>query len=254
MEIHPSDEGSLRSLKIDSRGVHVWRASLRQHPAVVQQLHQTLSQDEAERAARFHFEDDRDAFIVARGILRWLLAGYVTAEPHQLTFWYEPAGKPHLSNSFAGQIYFNVSHSRDMALFAISHQPKIGIDIEYIRPVTDMAQIARSTFSPNENAQLQSIPHHLTSKVFFDCWTRKEAFVKALGSGFSFPLQDFDVSITPGQAASLLRVAGSESEAARWSMYDLEVSPEYAAAIVIEGNGHSIVQQEWTSLMSTLTL
>jgi 4'-phosphopantetheinyl transferase len=251
MEIHPRKSGSLPTWRIDGKGVHVWQASLRQTQAVVQQLHHTLSSDEVERAKRFHFADDRDAFIVARGILRWLLASYLHAEPERLTFCYEPAGKPYLSDSFADQLYFNVSHSHDMALFAISHQPKIGIDIEYIRPILDMEHVAANTFSRNENAELRSVPHHLALEGFFNCWTRKEAFVKAIGSGFSFPLQDFDVSLTPGRSAKLLFVAGSESEAARWSMHDLKFSPDYAAAVALEGSGDSIMQYEWTSITLT---
>ena len=254
MEIDNGETGSLRGLTINDRDVHIWRASLKQSSSIVRELRQVLSRDEVTRAARFHFAHDREAFIVARGILRWLLAGYVHAEPHQLTFWYESLGKPHLSDKFADQVHFNVSHSRDLVLFAIGHQPKIGIDIEHIHPIPDMEQIAARNFSPRENAQLQSLPPHMTLEGFFTCWTRKEAYVKAIGTGVSYPLQDFDVSLIPDQPAKLLSMAGSEAEAACWSMFDLKPSSEYAAAVVIEGTGYSIVYREWTHPRSATTI
>ena len=251
METYHSEASALRSLALDDKDVHIWRVSLRQSPALLQQLRQTLSADEAARAARFHFPHDREAFIVARGILRYLLTGYLNAEPQQLTFGYEQAGKPFLSGGFANQIFFNLSHSHNMAFYAISYQPKVGIDVEYIRPITDIEQIAARNFSPNENAQLRSLPQHMLVESFFNCWTRKEAYVKAIGNGISHPLQDFDVSLMPGEPARLLSISGSESEAARWTMSDLEPSAGYAAAVVVEGSGYSILHHEWTSIMST---
>ncbi len=248
MEISHSEAGSLRSLTLGDKDVHIWRASLRQSPAIVQQLRQTLSKDEAVRAARFHFPHDREAFIIARSILKSLLAGYLSVELHQLTFGYQQAGKPFLSGDLANQIFFNVSHSHEMALYALSHQPNTGIDIEYIRPIIDMEQIAMNNFSVNENAQLQLLPPHMVMEGFFNCWTRKEAYVKAIGSGISHPLQDFDVSLMPGEPVRLLSISGSQSEAARWTLSDLKPSAGYAAAVVVEGSGYSILQHEWISL------
>src|SRR5215208_181776 len=251
MEIYHSEASSLRSLSLDDKEVHIWQVSLRQPPELLQQLRQILSGDEAARAARFHFPHDREAFIVARGILRYLLTWYLHAEPQQLTFGYEQAGKPFLSGDFANQVFFNLSHSHNMAFYAISDQPKIGIDLEYIRPIIDMEQIAVNNFSVNENAQLRSLPHSMALDGFFNCWTRKEAYVKAIGNGISHPLQDFDVSLMPGEPARLLSISGSEAEAARWTMSDLKPPAGYAAAVVVEGSDYSILQHEWIPLLAT---
>jgi 4'-phosphopantetheinyl transferase len=245
MEVYRTDPGSLASLPFGDHDVHIWRASLRQPADVIQTLQDTLSSDELERAARFHFSKDRDAFIVARGILRGLLAKYAGAEARELRFGYESAGKPYLVERFANKVSFNVSHSYNMALYAISRHSAVGVDIEYIRPITDLEQVAANTFSPNENDQLRSLPGDLTLEGFFNCWTRKEAFVKALGSGFSYPLQNFDVSLKPGQPARLLSLGGGEIETARWSMSALQPCAGYAAAVVVEGINFSISHYEW---------
>jgi 4'-phosphopantetheinyl transferase len=226
--------------------VHIWHASIRQPEETVQWLADMLSADEKRRAERFHFERHRRSFIVARGVLRILLAHYSHCEAGQLRFEYTPTGKPFLASHSDGQgLCFNLSHSHELILYAISKNRRVGIDLEHIRPISEMEQIAASNFSDEENKQLNAMTQDRKLEAFFNCWTRKEAYIKAIGDGISFPLQQFDVSLKPGEPARLLRIFGSEQEATRWSMVELRPADGYTAALVIEGNGCSISSREW---------
>ncbi|MBI3243492.1 MAG: 4'-phosphopantetheinyl transferase superfamily protein [Chloroflexi bacterium] len=228
--------------------VHLWRADLNQPSRVLSQLAQTLSADEHQRAERFHFDVHRHHFIVGRGFLRTVLASYLGIEPDQVQFNYGPQGKPGLQNSggFPG-LQFNLAHSHELAVLAVTQDREIGVDVEYIRPVLDMEQVAARNFSPRENVILNSLPVSERQPAFFTCWTRKEAYIKAIGEGLSRPLDQFDVSLTPGEAANLLWVAGRPEEALRWSLCELDVGAGYVAALAVEGQDLSITKWQWQS-------
>ena len=232
-------------LDLVEEDIHVWCASLRQPADIVERLFTMLSGDEKARAGRYQFEYLQQSFIVARGILRCLLARYMGLQPDQLAFVYLREGKPQLSEKFDRQVFFNLSHSKELVLYAFSRSRKVGIDIEYIRAVDDLMMIAGHHFSTREMIDLKSLPPHKRLQGFFNCWTRKEAYIKAIGTGLSFPLQEFDVSLQPGKPARLLRVRGSVRAAERWSMTELKPMDGYAAALVSEGIPGSILYREW---------
>lgn len=224
------------SIVLGADEVHVWRASLKHPQHRLQQLRGTLASDEAERAARFHFERDRQHFIAARGLLREILSRYLKLSPDSLRFKYTSYGKPYLTDECGGAwLRFNVSHSGGLALYAISRGRELGIDIEQIRTDIEHKQIASDFFSKQESVALHALPAHLQQEAFFLCWTRKEAYVKGIGEGLSLPLNSFDVSLTPGAPASLLAVRGDAQEAARWTLQALEPGPDHRAALVAEG-------------------
>jgi 4'-phosphopantetheinyl transferase len=222
--------------RLASGEVDVWSVQLECSPAYVAVLMHTLSDDECERADRFYFERDQRRFICARGTLRRLLAQYLDADAHELTFSYGPNGKPALSGRFAGALTFNVSHSSELALVAIGRDVEMGVDVEAVRAMQDADDIASRFFSPRESAQLRALPVPVRTKAFFACWTRKEAYLKALGSGLAKPLDEFDVAFAPGEAAALF-VHGDERESARWSVRELAPAPGYTGALVAEGDG-----------------
>lgn len=225
------------SLMLGADEVHVWRASLNSPHHRLQYLHGMLASEECERAARFHFAHDRRNFIAARGLLREILSHYLELPPHTLQFRYTSHGKPYLTYDCGGQwLRFNVSHSGELALYAISRGRELGVDIEEIRTDIEHKQIASNFFSKQEVAALHALPVHLQQEAFFLCWTRKEAYIKAIGEGLSLPLHSFDVSVTPGTPASLLAVRGNAQEAARWTLQALEPGPNYQATLVAEGN------------------
>ncbi|HEX7294719.1 MAG TPA: 4'-phosphopantetheinyl transferase superfamily protein [Pyrinomonadaceae bacterium] len=221
-------------LTLTKGNVHVWRASLHQFGTYADHFYALLDNDERTRAARFHFERHRTDFVVARGILRMLLSLYVGLEPQEFRFVFNPFGKPSLALTPA-PVRFNLSHSNKYALYAFSREREVGIDIEELRP--DVAEETRpeSFFSPAEVTTLRALDPAFKTQAFFDCWTRKEAYIKAVGKGVSLPLDEFSVSLTPGTPAALL-AAADPLELSRWYFKALSPLPNYAAALVVEGN------------------
>ncbi len=233
-------------LTLSHEQVHVWRASLDLPASRVQSLQHTLTPDEQNRAARFHFERDRRHFVVARGVLRAILGRYLGVQPHQLRFCYSTYGKPALVAA-PGQdtLSFNLSHSGGLALCAITRGRQVGIDLERIRTDVEHEHIAERFFSSQENAALRALPPALRAEAFFNCWTRKEAYIKASGEGLSLPLDQFDVSLVPGEPAALLDARGDAQEATRWSLRALSPGVGYAAALAVEGHGWQLECWQW---------
>jgi len=186
--------------------VHVWRIALDRGDG--DSLRARLSSDELARAARFHFERDRTRFLVARAALREILAHYLGASPAEIAFVYGDHGKPALAPPH-GDLRFNLSHSHGLALCAVTRGREVGVDVERIRELDDLEDLARSVFSARELAALHRLPEPGLLAGFFTGWTRKEAFIKALGEGLSHPLKRFDVSLEPGRPARLERIDGN---------------------------------------------
>ncbi len=223
--------------------IHIWCASLDQPVSGFQRL---LSVDEEARAERYHFDEDRRRFIVRRGILKTLLGNYLGIEPYQIQFCYGKNGKPALSDTFGnGEVRFNLSHSEGLALYAFTRSRKIGVDIEYIRDVPEMEQIADRYFSENEKAVFHTLPESKKKEAFFNCWTRKEAFIKATGEGLSASLDRFDVSLAPGEPARLLGVEGDSIDESQWSICNLNIDIRYKAALVKEGKCCGTIYFQW---------
>jgi len=221
-------------LTLGSNEVHVWRARLDQAPSQVQSLQQTLAADERARAERFYFQRDREHFIVARGLLRVILGRCMGMEPDRLAFCYNSYGKPALGRDSGGDtLRFNVSHSHELALYAVTREHEIDVDLERLRSDLADEQIAERFFSRREFAVLRAVPTNMRQEAFFKCWTRKEAYVKAKGKGLSLPLDQFDVSLAPGEPAALLNTKLDPEEASHWSLQELTPGPGYVAA----GNG-----------------
>lgn len=233
-------------VRLEPGCVHVWCASLRQSESVLEGMRRTLSGDELERAERFRFQRHRTAFAISRGLLRTLAGRYLGAPPQELCFAYTPYGKPYLVGPFAGgSLHFNLSHSHELVLYAFAADVEVGIDVEYLRPEFAGEEIARRFFSRREVESLSALPADRRAEAFFKCWTRKEAFIKAIGEGLSFPLDQFDVTLAPHEPAALLRVRDDAREAERWSVWDVSPEPGYAAALVAEGRGGRVRCWRW---------
>jgi 4'-phosphopantetheinyl transferase len=225
--------------------IHVWRASLDVAPSTIQLLRPLLNSDELTRAQRFRFAKDGDRHIVGRGVLRMLLAGYIQQPPAELLFDYNQYGKPALSHLPKGRsIEFNISHSHNIALFAFTSIGPLGVDVEYMRKDIEYEQLAHQFFSVQENATLQSLPKTLWRQTFYNCWTRKEAYIKARGEGLSIPLDQFDVSLKPEEPAALL--SSRESDVADWTMQALAPGPDYAGAVAINSRGWQLRCWQWS--------
>lgn len=222
------------TITIQPHEVHVWRGRLDRPQPELTRWWALLSNDERQRANRYHFERDRRRFIVGRGLLRLLLSRYLYLPPEQIELAYNAYGKPEIApRSNQTPLSFNLSHSQDLALFAIADGRPVGVDLEYMRADLADEQIAARFFAPAEVEALRAQPEGQRVAAFFRCWTRKEAFIKARGEGLSLPLDQFEVSLDPDTAA-LLRTA-DPAEAERWRLEPLAPAPDYAAAIAVEG-------------------
>jgi 4'-phosphopantetheinyl transferase len=234
------------NLTVGKDEVHVWRASLGLPGPYLQRLQGTLTGDEIGRAARFYFQRDHDRFIACRGILRAILSRYLDIGPSEIRFGYSPYGKPELISAIYEQPFlFNLSHSHDLALYAIAADRRVGVDVEYIRPDVEFDALATDFFSPGEQAVIRALTGRQKQEAFYNCWTRKEAFLKARGDGIAYPLDQFEVSLAPGAPAALLRMREDPQEAARWSLQALTPGPGYVAAVAAEGYGWRVTCWEW---------
>jgi 4'-phosphopantetheinyl transferase len=212
--------------------IHVWRLAIRSILEPLDALADLLAPDEFERARRFRFDEDRKEFITSRGTLRLLLANYLSAAPAQLSFQYTEYGRPKLAVD--SPIDFNVSHSRGMLLFAFASKRRVGIDVERIRRDFSTLEIAERFFSESERKDLRNLPAEQRHEAFFRCWTRKEAFIKALGEGLSHPLDQFDVSLAKSARPILQATRPDPDEVRNWLLWDIEVPEGYAATLAGE--------------------
>jgi 4'-phosphopantetheinyl transferase len=217
--------------------LHFWRVRLNQTDGHIQQLQQILSDDERLRAERFRFDRDRRRFIVSHGMLRLIIGDYIDREPSRLQFYYGHRGKPYLMPSLGNvPLQFNLTHSKEIALYAFTSSREIGIDVEYVRDMPDAEKIALTTFSLLENKMLQSLPEYQRQEAFFNCWVRKEAYIKAIGNGLYHALDRFDVTLAPGEPARLMSVEGSAEQASGWFMKSLTPEDGYVAAVAVKGS------------------
>ncbi len=215
--------------------VHLWRIPLEPDPGKIAERACTLSPDEHARANAFRFDRHRSRYILRRGALRILLARYVGMDPASLRFQYSERGKPELERQPAGRrLRFNLSDSEDLALLGVTTDRAIGVDVERVRPIPDMDAIARRHFSAGEILEYTQMDPLAKVDGFYACWTRKEAWIKAIGEGLSRELDGFDVTLSPGVPAKLLRVRGAPDEEGRWSLHDVRPSPGYAGAVAVE--------------------
>lgn len=237
---------SMSPAHLDLQPYHldVWRIRLDIFGDRLRRLEAALSAEERERAARFHFPADRDRFIAAHGCLRDVLARYLRVPPDRLTFSVKEYGKPALQDH---ALEFNLSHSGDFALIAVTLGRSVGVDVERIRTSSSSDLVPRRFFSETEACELEALPLEQREAAFFRCWTRKEAYIKAQGLGLSLPLQSFDVSLAPGQPALLRATRPDPGEAARWKLFSLEIAPGYASAVAAEGQGLQLRLWDWNS-------
>jgi 4'-phosphopantetheinyl transferase len=230
--------------------VQVWSASLAVESAASGRLAATLTEDEHRRADRFVFEQHRTRFVVARSFLRDVLAGFLDRAPASIRFRYEAAGKPRLDQHAGGDgagLRFNLSHSGDIALLAVTRGRDVGVDLEVMRPVPDACTIAGRYFAPADSAALRALPETERDAAFLRCWTLKEAYVKAVGGGLAMPLDRFEVGCASEPELIRLRFLDENPEAGRWTLRALDLRPDAVGALAVEGQGWSVVRHQWSA-------
>lgn len=225
--------------------VHVWRANLSLSEAELHRSRSHLSEDEQNRASRFHFAKDRESFTAARALLRDLLGGYLDRPPMSLVFEYGPQGKPRLAlQATADSIGFNLSHSSSLALVALTRRLAIGVDVELIRERENWEDLAARFFAEEEVLQLRALPLSARTSEFFRFWTRKEAYVKGRGHGLSIPLNRF--SVAGGDLRPVADGGANEDkELSNWSLHDLNPGECFHGALAVRGREMTVRTLSW---------
>ena len=218
--------------------VQVWFARLdRSGDDDLARARAILSADEIERAESYKFEHHRRRFVVARATLRELLSELLQRRAESIRFEYNAAGKPALCAESGSKLRFNLSHSKDLAMYAFAMNREVGVDVEAIDEKTASGKIAENFFSPREVAALRALPRENQAEGFFNCWTRKEACVKARGVGLAHVLKDFEVSLRPDEKPEIVDGSGW----ANWSLFSFRPSAGYVAALAVEGREVRVV-------------
>jgi 4'-phosphopantetheinyl transferase len=238
MWLNPPD-----SLNLIDEEAHVWRADLDLSESLQSSFLKLLSSDEKERANKFRFVKDSRNFIAARGMLRSLIGTYLEINPEEISFQYSEFGKPSFANDKL--LEFNISHSQNIALFAFTKKFNIGVDVEFVNPDIEVKDIATNFFSANERMNLLALPEQEQTLAFFNCWTRKEAFIKAVGEGLSFPLDKFEVSLEPGKPAQVLATHWQPEAVSKWSIYSLSPKANFVGSLAIEGIVEGVKCWNW---------
>jgi len=234
MNTAPSQVGMMTPAPLTDTEAAIWVAEV-DGTNSISDWEALLGSDERERAHRFHFPEDWRRYVYGRGLLRWLLGAYLGVDPASLKFTYSEHGKPELAAGVSARpLHFNLSHSGTKLLLAFAWERRVGADVEQVTGNRDLEQIANRFFSPAERSALLALQGDIRKEAFYLCWSRKEAFLKAVGDGLSMPLDQFDVAVQPGQPAALLATRPDPAEAERWEMHGLDMGPGYAAAVVLE--------------------
>jgi medium-chain acyl-[acyl-carrier-protein] hydrolase len=234
----PSSEVASTAPPLRDDVVHVWQVRLDAGEERSTRLSTILLPEELARAERFHFRIDRQRWVVGRATVRRILGEYLGVRPAEVRLWYNSHGKPAASGeSDRGGVKFNVSHSGELLFLAIAQGREVGVDVERLRPLPDWRELAGRFFAPAEVAGLDRLPAPERERAFFQCWTRKEAYIKAHGLGLTLPLDQFAVSLGPGEPARLVSTDHDPAQLGRWTLRDVSPGDDYAAALAVEGSG-----------------
>lgn len=220
--------------------VHVWRIELNRPETERERLWPLLSPEEKQQADRFHFPNGKNHYVVCRGTVRLILAGYLQINPSEVRFQVGPFGKPSLKIASRTKVEFNVSHSHGLALLAVSAGRPLGVDLEQVRVMDTYEQIAVRYFSPIEVKRLRQMADHEKPEAFFSCWSRKEAFVKATGQGISYGLDQFSVPLSLHDPNARFVPIDCPHETTRWRMCTLIPAPNFVGAIVAAGDNWDV--------------
>lgn len=234
----PSDSNEII---LEADELHLWCTSLDPEGDHLKALRELLSDDERERAARFKFWRDQRRYMVGRGILRLLIGRYLSVDPQSIEFHYNEFGKPYLP---AEDLKFNLAHCRDLILYGFCLNADVGVDLECIRPIVDAPGIASRFFSQGENKVLLDTPEEQRTELFLSYWTLKEAYIKAVGQGLSYPLDKFEVSLPETEAPSIFTSHDKIGDTI-WSLFSLSPESGCVAAVAARGKNWRLIHCEF---------
>jgi len=227
-------------LRLEPGEVHIWCAPLPQDLTALKRLESFLAPNELIRADRLRDQRLRQRFVAGRGFLRETVAHYLEIEPNHIYLAANEHGKPYLPyipESYSRLPRFNLSHAGDLVLLAISGCCELGVDLEAMHDALPFLDMTKLVFSTREQEQLANLPSHLQREAFYRCWTRKEAYLKGRGLGFTKPANSFTVSLLPDDPPEITQdLYDCADNCARWRLLDLSVPNGYCAALAIEGD------------------
>lgn len=244
-----ADDGSFCSL--ENELMHVWVSNGNELRCSDERIQALLSPLERQRSAAFHFECDARSYRIAHALLRDVLSRYLRIEPAAMEFTANAHGKPLLEHACRAELAFNLSHSGEVSICAIATGNSVGADVERIRTLEDLSELAAASFSPRERVRLDKYAGAERCEAFFACWTRKEAYVKARGAGLSIALNSFDVDVDPHAAAGKFCEVSGLSGPNTWWWTNLPVAPSYVSAVVVENSPpRAVVLMDWNGPIS----
>jgi 4'-phosphopantetheinyl transferase len=220
---------------IPNHSVHIWRAYFQPNLLLSKKFLEIISEEETNRGQRFIRQIDRERFVFSHGLIRLLLGAYLDCPPKQLIFETKPHHKPFLVSPDCGHdIRFSLSHSENMVLIAVARGIEVGIDVEYMRRIPDAVQIVNGTFSVDERKLLNSLPPEDFNEGFYTYWTSKEAFLKGIGKGLSYPLDKFTISFLSNESEGSICVHDDPDNPCSWKIMRLSPGPDYSGALAIK--------------------
>ncbi|MBK8552594.1 MAG: 4'-phosphopantetheinyl transferase superfamily protein [Ignavibacteria bacterium] len=228
-------------MTLQENEVHIYHHSIDTPSGGISNFEKLLSEDELKRANRFRFEKDRNHFITGRGLLRIILSRYLDVSPAGINFSYQEKGKPYLKNN---SLKFNLAHSGGKAVYALTMNNEVGVDLEVMKDLPDALDIASRFFSESEVQEFQSVSEENVKTAFYNCWTRKEAFIKAIGEGLSHPLSDFSVTLKPGDEPKFLWMKNRPDEIYEWSLINIDADDNFVSSLAMKASDIRIVYKE----------
>lgn len=232
--------------ELPSDGLHIWRARTDQFTDRLESLRAALPADEQARSHKFRILADQARFIVARALTRWLLGHYLQIEAKAVPFAVGPIGKLHLPPP--EPLKFNATHSGNMVLVAVCREADVGVDVEHLRSLPKFEELAERYYCEREIATLRALDPDDRHRAFFLAWTRKEALLKGVGKGLTFPLCNVEVTLTPGQPAKLIQFGDVAGDAAPWRLLHLEPAEGYVAAAAVTHDAPRLQLFSWEGM------
>ena len=234
--------------------LHLWAAAFGEFGDRLPELRALLTESEKARAEKFKFARDRDRYLIRHGLLRLILGRYLHQDPSAIDFRVGASGKPEVRIAAGGAaLFFNASHSAEIALWAIASACPVGVDIERVREIPDIEKIARRFFHPRETATLMALPPDARLAAFHACWTRKEAFLKTTGEGIAQGVAKVEVTLAPGDAAAVVSIAEDSSARERWQLHSFSPASGYVGCVAYENKASALTLSQWRAPRSLQT-
>ncbi len=223
---------------IPENEILIFRKQITHNDNQISDFEDTLSEEEKLKANNYRTKDLKNDYIFCRGFLRYIISTFTGSDSSGIVFSYNKNGKPFIEGS---KIKFNLSHSKGFLVIALCLYDEIGIDVEYKREIPDLIDISGKYFSENEFCEMKTLTSSEQRDAFFRCWTRKEAFVKALGEGLQFPLSDFSVSFLKNEPPEVKWIRNNEAEISHWKIFEIPAGNEYISSLAVMSVSKKIV-------------